>query len=457
MMPALSPAGPTPIARRLFVLAAPIIGLNVLNVLALAVDTAMCGRLDDSAVALEALGFAIQIVFLLMVAMMGLAVGSVALVARAHGARDYERVNHILAQSTTMTVGVGVGIAIVGNIAAPWLLWLLGARGPVIDAGLDYLRPLLTGTVFYYVTILYGSVLRGVGNTRLAFFVALVSNLLNVVFNYGLILGNFGLPALGVSGAAIGTVASKFVGAVVMIAVLARGTIPNIIPPRKPVRIDRPLARELFRVGAPAALDMVILNVAFMSIIGMLGRIEAGAVAAHGIGLRIQGLAFVPGLSVAQATSAMVGKALGSHNADEAKAIVRASIGLCVAIMSGLAIMLVFAAQPIVSIFDVPAGGRLEELSVVWMQVLGYGMPIVGVHIAFIGMLQGAGDTRTSLWINFLGTALIQIPLGLLLGFTLDMGALGVWLSFPISFAAKAAMLAVVYRRETWLKLGLHA
>ena len=103
------------IVARLWSLSLPVIGLNVLNVLALAVDTAMCGRLPEHEAALTGLGFATQIVFLLLVAMLGLVVGAAALVSRAHGAGDVERVEHVLLQSTQLTVLLGLGAGVSGT------------------------------------------------------------------------------------------------------------------------------------------------------------------------------------------------------------------------------------------------------------------------------------------------------------------------------------------------------
>jgi putative MATE family efflux protein len=445
------------VAHQLWKLAAPIIGINVLSVLTLAVDTAMCGRLENSETVLKALGFAAQIVFLLMVAMMGLTVGTVAIISRAHGAREGARVNHALAQSTMLTVLVGAGVAIAGNVFAAPLLRALGASEDVVYEGMQYLGPLLGGAVFYYLTILFGGVLRGVGNTRLPFIVALLANAINVVLNYALILGNLGMPALGAQGAAIGTIVSYAINAGLLITLLRRGAVAGLFVPLRPRRIDGPLARELFRVGAPAALDMLILNVAFLSIIGMLGRIDEVAVAAHGIGLRIQALAFVPGLSVSQATGAMVGQALGAHDIDRARQVTRASVVMCALIMSGLGFAIIAAAYPIVRIFDVSAGTPLEAYSIQWMYLLGYCMPAVGVHIAFVGLLQGSGTTNTSLIINFVGTVLFQVPLSALLGYTAGLGAFGVWLSFPLSFVVKAALGWWAYKRARWARVGVHA
>ncbi|MEL6181633.1 MAG: MATE family efflux transporter [Myxococcota bacterium] len=452
---------PTPTAMntrqtiaQLWTLAYPIIGLNVLNVLALAVDTAMCGRLPNAEAALTALGFATQVVFLFIVGMMGLTIGTVAIVARAYGAGDHDRVNHVLHQSTWLTVILSLIVAILGNVAAPLLVSVLGASGDALELAVTYLRPMLSGTVFAYLTLLYGGALRGVGNTRIPFLIALLYNGLNVLFNYGLILGNFGLPALGVQGAALGTVMANAVGAAAMVMLLRRGAVPGLHLPLKPTAIDTALARDLIRVGAPAALDMVILNVAFMVIVGMLGRIDEVAVAAHGMGLRVQALAFVPGLSVSQATGALVGQALGAGDAQQARRVVRVSVVMTTAIMSLLAIVIVGAVEPIVAIFDVAPNTPLGQFTTTWIKVLGYGMPAVGIYIAFIGMLQGAGETRVSLRINFFVTLLCQLPLAGLLGFTLGLGATGIWASLPLSFIVKSIAGAIVYQRGRWANTG---
>ena len=440
--------------RRLLDLALPIVGINVLAVLTLAVDTIMCGRLDNSEVVLTSLSFAVQIIFLLMVTMMGLTVGTVALVARAYGAKEHERVNRMLAQSVTLTVLLGLVIGVVGNLLARPMMLALGASGEVADVGLDYLRPLLAGTTFYYLVLLYGGVLRGVGNTRLPFMVAMFSNALNVALDYGLILGELGLPELGVRGAAYGTLVAYAVNVVLVVALLRRGAVSGLRPPLWLRRIDRKFAVRLLRVGAPAALDMLILNLGFVAVIGMLGHIDELAVAAHGVGLRVQALAFVPGLGISQATAALVGQSLGASNAAGARATARSSMFLCCLVMATLGFALIAGAYPIVGLFDIEAGTALESYSVQWMIVLGCCMPLVGIYAALFGTLQGAGATNTSLVINIIGTVFVLLPAAALLGFFLGLGVLGVWLGFLVNFIAKVLLAGAAYRRGSWAKLG---
>jgi len=421
----------------------------------LAVDSALCGRLPNSEVALEALGFALQVVFLLMVAMLGLLVGTVALVARAYGGRAIDRVNELLVQSTQLTVLVGAVVGVAGALLARPVLVALGASPTVADVGEDYLRPLMIGTPFFYLGLLYAGILRGVGNTRIPFMCALGANVVNAALNYGLVLGHFGFPSLGVTGSAIGTVCAQFLNVVALVVVLRKGVIPDLRLPLRPRRIDRKLAGELFRVGWPAALDMLVLNAGFMTAIGMLGRIDGTTVAAHGLGMRVQSLAFVPGLGIAQATGALIGQALGANDVERARAITRASIVLCAAVMWLLAVAIVLAAYPLVGVFDVASGSALEGYAVEWMRLLGLAMVPAAINIALIGMLQGAGATRISLRINIWTTLAVQVPAALVLGFGFGLDEFGVWLSFPIAFAAKALGTYAAYRRGSWAVTGV--
>ena len=442
------------IFRRLFDLAMPIVGLNLLSVLTLAVDTAMCGRLVDAEEALTALGFAGQLVFLLMVAMLGLTVGTVAFISRAHGARQSDRINHVLHQSILLTYLVSIAVAIVGNLAAGQIMEWLGAEAGVRDLAVSYLRPLLSLTVFFYLNMLFAAALRAVGNTMLPFMIALLSNLINIVLNYGLILGRLGFPAMGVRGAAWGTVISQAVAVILMVLILRRDVVYGVRARLGLARLDQPLARDLFRIGAPAALDMLVLNIAFLSVVGMLARVAQVAVAAHGVGLRVQSLAFVPGLGVSQAIGAMVGNALGADDEPEARQVVHGGIILSTAIMTFLGLSIVFGATPIIAIFDIDPATELGRYSILWMQVLGWGMPVVGIHIGLIGMLRGAGATSTSLMINIVGTLIIQVPLSWFLGFVVGWDAFGIWVAVPISFLVRMLLGILAYRRGDWARAG---
>lgn len=445
--------------RELYRLSLPVIGLQLLNVMAILVDTIMCGNLpgEEGAQALVALGFSGQMAFLLVVVMIGLTVGAVALCARAHGAGDRRRVVHVLHQASQLTLLLGAFMTISGLFFAEPLIRLLGASEGTVIVAMRYFLPLLIGTTPMYLRMLYGSVLRAVGNTRLPFLISLGMNGLNVPLNFVLIFGvGDVVPAYGIAGAAYGTVIAQTLGCVVMWLLIRRGDEPSLAVLVGLRKIDRAVTKQLIAVGAPSALDMVVLNFALLVIVALLGRADEMAVAAHGIGMRIQSFAFVPGLGVSQATGALVGQGLGAGDVARVRRVIAASAKLSVGILSVIGALIALFAYPLVELFGVPRGTRLAELSVSWMYLLACGMPLVGGHFAFNGLYQGSGRTNTGLLINATSTLLFQIPLSFLLGPVLGFGPLGVWVAFPASYVLKVIMGFVAYKRGRWVRVGLH-
>jgi putative MATE family efflux protein len=434
---------------RLFRLGLPVMGLNLLSVLALFVDAAMCSRLPDAGLVLSGLGYAIQLVFLMTVFMIGLTVGAVSLVARAAGAGDHRRIVVLLQQATLLTVVLGIVIGVVGNLLATALLAALGASDAAAHTAASYLRPMFAATTFNYLAVLYTGTLRGMGNTRTPLFCALVANTVNFAVNYCLIFGNFGCPALGVRGAAIGTILSHIVNAALLARALRR-SIPGVEVRLRPRSIDRALMRRFYQIGAPAALDILIINMIHLAMIGMLGRIDELAVAAHAICLRIQGLAFVPGLGVSQATAALVGQALGAGDVPRARRVTRASLVLCTSVIGGLGLAMVVFARPLLHVFDVPGGSALEAYAFECLVLAAIANLPFAIYMAFLGVLQGSGSTRAALTISVVCVLLVQIPVGLVLGFPMGLGATGVWLSLPIANLVRVAMSVTTYRAGHW-------
>jgi Na+-driven multidrug efflux pump len=132
----------------------------------------------------------------------------------------------------------------------------------------------------------------------------------------------------------------------------------------------------------------------------------------------------------------------------------RASIVLTVVIMVAIGATILMLTDSIIVLFDVELGGRLFELADIWIKLLGCAMPIVGLYIAYVGLLQGSGSTSISLRINAFSTLLFQIPLSWFLGFVVDWGAFGVWLAFPVAFVLKAALATRAYHRGRWAEIG---
>ena len=435
-------------------IAMPVIGLNMLGVLSLGIDTAMCGHLSNGDVALAALGFATQVVLASNVTVLGLTVGTVALIARAHGARDPHRVAHVLTQSLVVTLLVALVVGTGLNLVASPLLTVLGARGDVHALALDYLRPMLGLAVFHFVATLLAGAMRGVGVTRPPFVIALGCTVLHVALAAVFIHGGYGVPPLGVRGAALSAIVSQLVAVVLLFAYVRDGHIDGLSLARGAFALDRGLVARLAALGLPAALDMLIIHGSFLVIVAMLAPFGDASVASNSVGLRVQSLAFVPGLAISQATAALVGAALGARDVGRARSVARASLAFTTVTMLVLCACITFASPFLLGLFGVLAGSPIASLATTWMRLLGLSLPIAGANIALVGVLRGAGATTTSLFVNVVGTLCVQIPLAYAFGHVFGLGAIGVWIAVPIAFVARLAMSTWFYRRGAWARVG---
>lgn len=436
-------------------LALPVALLNLLGVVTLFVDILFCSRLDESEAALTALGFSAQIIFLIQVPMLGFSVGSAALISRAYGARARGRVASLVRQSLQGAVVLAALTALSSPITLPSIVGTLGAEGHVYELALDYLFPLFLGIVFFFLQTLSFSLFRSTGDTRLPLLLGLVVNGLNIPLNWILIFGHLGLPSYGVKGAAIGTVLSQAIGVFITLILIRRGALGGVRVSLLPARFEPQFLRDIFRLGGPAALDMLVVNLSFLTMIFFLGRLGPDAVAAHGIGHRVQSLAFVPGLGIGQAIGALVGNFLGADNREGALRVTRSGIILSVLLMGTIGAFLTLGREEIALLFSIDPGSELFSLTTLWIMILGGTLPIIGANVALIGALRGAGATFSTLLINMIGTLIFQIPL-LYIGSHLD-GARGIWLSFPIAYFGRTMVTIWIFRRGNWAKTGIRA
>ncbi|HET6404626.1 MAG TPA: MATE family efflux transporter [Candidatus Thermoplasmatota archaeon] len=433
-----------PTSRKVWALAWPVVLTNLMQSFALTVDLIFVGALGS--VALAATGVATQVFYVGMVVATGLAAGATALVARAIGAGDKEAADRATAATVVLALAFSLPLILVTYYWDAPLLRVLGADETVVEQGGLVLRILAFATPANMLMTAATGALTGAGDTRPALVIGIGVNVANLVLDWLLIFGNLGFPEMGLAGAAVATAASFSVGGLAFLFLLWRGRRPVALG-RGALRL-RETMRRLLRVGAPAGLEALVLSLGFTAYLVLILRFGADALAAHQIGLRVQGFAFMPGFGFSAAAAALVGQGLGRGEPREAEADGWASIGLGLLVMMALSLPLYAFARPLAGLFT-----QSEEalaLGVTWIRAIVLAMPAIAFHFGAAGALRGAGDTRWPLLVSFGGLWLVRLPLAWLIGLHMGYGMVGVWAAYILEYYARAVVTTWRFARGSW-------
>jgi putative MATE family efflux protein len=338
----------------------------------------------------------------------------------------------------------------VGLLFAEPILAGFGAAADVVDLGGAYIRIISLVVFFQFIGFLGSAALRGAGDTMTPLWIGVLVNVVNFAINVNLIFGNAFVPRLGVPGAAIGTSISYIVGALVLVGIFLRGKHKLMLNLRGTwVHMDT--VKRIFRIGWPAALEQILLQVAFLIWVGMVVVFGTEVLAAHQIGLRIQSFAFMPGFGFAIAATALVGQNLGARAPEAAEKSGWEAAKLSVAVMSLTALGIFLLAEPIARAFI--GDPSVVAFSVTFIRIHAVSIPAVGVFFAIDGALRGAGDTRFPLLTSLSGIYIVRIPLSIVFGFILGLGIVGVWIPLVIEYWYRAAVISNHFRRGKWKTL----
>ena len=434
-----------------FQLAWPVMISNLLQTLTTTVDVIMVGALGTEApAAVAAVGFGGQFIFLFFSVMISVSAGTIALVARAIGSNDLQEADRVLKQSLVLGAILSIPLTFVGFVFAEPILAGFGAAPDVVALGSAYIRIISLVVFFQFIGFLGSAALRGAGDTVTPLWIGVLVNVVNFGINVNLIFGNRVVPRLGVPGAAIGTSISYVIGALFLLVILVRGRHRLQLHLRGEwVHFDT--VKRIFRIGWPAALEQILLQVAFLVWVGMVIVFGTEVLAAHQIGLRIQSFAFMPGFGFAIAATALVGQNLGARQPQTAEKSGWEAAKWSVAVMSVIALGIFGFAEPIARAFI--GDPVVVSYSVTFIRIHAVSIPAVGVFFAIDGALRGAGDTRFPLMTSLSGMYIIRLPLSALFGFVLGWGIVGIWIPLVIEYYYRAAVIGNHFRHGKWKSL----
>lgn len=445
------------IDKRVWKLAIPAIGENLLATSLMIVDTLMISRFGNVPIAASAV--AGVIVWRSFMTLGCIERGTTAMVARYYGERNMERLCRTVAQSIYMAAGIGLILSVLGAVYSEQLLRWMKAPPDVVIAGKPFLQVIFLASIprmFFFVA---AASIRGAGDTRSPMWITLWMNVINIVLNYLLIFGHFGFPKLGLLGSGISTAFAILFSAVAILWVMFSGRSHFRLRARH-FRFDPGLLRTMWRISFPSFFEELIISAGFLLFFTYIATMGTDILSAHRVSTNIESLSFMAGFGFSIAASTLVGQSLGMGRVDLARTSFRRTTALCVIVMSVVAVFLiVFGRQVVMAFapeytFSSPAAAReFHQLAYTLLVIAALEQPLLGVTMTLSGALRGAGDTISPMITSFVGTIIVRAGVCYVLAFTLNFGIYGVYVGTAIDWALRSTILFYLYKTGRWSRI----
>ncbi len=411
------------------------------------VDTWYGGQLSTTALAAMSLSF--PVFFLILAIGSGVSTGATALIGNALGRKDRDEARRYLSQSLSFALLHALLLTAAGLALAPHIFILMGASGEYLALALSYMKVIFAGSSFFLLNYVMNAILNSHGNTRAYRNFLIGGFILNLALDPWFMYGGAGFPALGLAGIALATVLVQFFGAFYLFSQLSKtGSMPSFritdLWPRWSY------FRELFRQGFPSAMNMMTVSLGIFIITWFVGRYGEQAVAAYGIGTRIEQIALLPVMGLNISTLALTAQNFGAERIDRIRETLRVSLryGMLMA-ASGTAAALLFSRELMGlftddrSVIDTGVGFLTVEAYVLPAYVLLYISisAMQGIRMPLFGLIIG-------LYRQIAGPAFVFHLFTTVMG----LGLIGIWWGiFGITWSA--ALVVVVYVSRTLAKL----
>lgn len=429
-------------ARKLASLAIPVAATQLSTMLLGVVDTVMVGRVSVDAIAAASLAN-VWIFGTLMFAN-GIVFGIDPMVAQAHGAGDGHRAALALQRGVVLSLLLSVPTLGLWTFTENFLLWTGQEPGLARDAH-RYIMAQSPSVPAFLVYSALRQYLQGREIMRSALWVILIANVFNVLFNWMLIFGNLGAPALGLVGAGIATALTRWVALLGLVLwVRGFGLTEGAWVPWSRAAVDSAGLREVLAIGVPVALQVSFETWAFSGAALLAGLLGATPLAAHTVALNMAALAFMLPLGVSQGVVTRVGNLIGAGRPRQAQRAAWVGLGMGATVMAGSALIFVLLRDTLPRLYTSDPG--VIALCASILPIAAAFQIFDGVQVVACGVLRGMGRTRPAVVFNLISYWLLGLPLGGWLALRTDMGLAGIWWGLCFGLAVVATLLVLFIR-----------
>lgn len=428
-----------------FNLAYPVVISQLGHILVSVCDSIMVGR--TGTLPLAAASLSNSIFTMVMVLGLGMSFGITPLIAVADGRKNKRRISLLLINGTFLCTLIGILLFLVGYLFSP-VLYYLRQPPEVVRLAIPYLNILLFSLVPLMIFQGFRQFAEGLSLTRQSMYVSVLANILNFGLNYLLIFGNLGFPRLGLDGAAIATLISRIVMAIMMGMYIWRS--PRFAEYRDKTRKKILSLQHMYRIGKlglPIAVQMIFEMSAFSFSAVMIGWLGTKQLAAHQIAINVASVTYMMAGGIAAAATIRVSNALGRNRYLEMRQAGISSMVMALLFMSVMAAILVTGKSLIPSLYVTDS--EVIKVASGLLIIAALFQLSDGVQVVGLGALRGLEDVKIPGIISLLAYWIIGLPTGYFLCFKAGFGVNGIWMGLLVGLTIAAVLLFFRFRNLT--------
>ncbi|ELK47944.1 UNVERIFIED_CONTAM: MATE family efflux transporter [Halobacillus marinus] len=431
----------------LFTLTWPIFIEVLLHMLMGNADTLMLSQYSDEAVA--AVGVANQILSVIIVMFGFIATGAAILVAQNLGAGKPKEAGAISVTSLSVNLWFSLLLSFGLFLFSEPILAVMDLPAQLMGEAVDYMN-IVGGLIFVQALLMTaGAILRSYGHTKDTMYVTIGMNIVNVIGNYIVIFGPFGLPVYGVQGVAVSTAVSRGLGFIVLFLLLVK-RVSGSLPWTALYRYEIKHIKSLLNIGIPSAGEQLSYNASQMVITYFVAQMGATALTTKVYAQNLMMFIFLFSVAIGQGTQILIGHHIGAKETEQAYRQCMRSLKLAIAVSIVVAVVFYFSSDILLGLFTddpliIASGGTLLLLSILLE-------PGRAFNLVVINSLRAAGDVRYPVVIGILSMWGVQVTIAWLLGLPLSYGLIGIWIAFIVDEWLRGLLMLRRWRGRTWYK-----
>ena len=429
--------------KNIFQITLPAVFDLLAQTLIMALDMKMVSSLGPSAISSVGVGTAGM--YALIPALIAVATGTTALLSRAYGADNKLDGKKAFAQSFFIAVPLGIILTIIFLIFSEQIINLVGnAKDMNLSDAILYQNMTVIGFPFLGVSIATFYAFRAMGENKILMIGNTLALVLKIILNFLLVY----LFKWGIFGAALSTTLTRLFSAIFSIYLVFWSKKNWISLELKDLKFDYFISKRILKVGIPAAVEQLGLRIGMLIFEMMVISLGNLSYAAHKIALTAESISFNLGFAFSFAASALVGQELGKGSSQKALKDGYICTIIAMIVMSTFGLLFFIIPQFLVLLFT--KDKDVIELATMALKIVSICQPFSGASMVLAGALRGAGDTKSVLFITYLGIFLIRIPITYLFLDVLNFGLAGAWIVMTIDLAIRSSLAFYIFRRGKW-------